>query len=103
VITGAAKGIGYETARTFINEGAEVVVSDLDVAQGETASKRLGRSCSFIAQDVTNELSWDKLADHINSNYGRIDILVNNAGILGTETTQNIETTTLAQWRTVHT
>ena len=76
-------------------------MSDLDVAQGETASKSLGRSCSFIQQDVTNELSWNKLADHINSNYGRIDILVNNAGILAAETTQNIETTTLAQWRTV--
>ena len=101
VITGAAKGIGYETARTFINEGAQVVMSDLDVERGEAASEFLGTSCSFIEQDVTDESSWNKLADHIKTNYGRIDILVNNAGILATETTQNIETTTLAQWRTV--
>ena len=48
VITGAAKGIGYETARTFINEGAQVVMSDLDVERGEAASEFLGTSCSFI-------------------------------------------------------
>ena len=101
VITGAAKGIGYETARTFINEGAQVVMSDLDVERGEAASEFFGTSCSFIEQDVTDESSWDKLADHIKTNYGRLDILVNNAGILATETTQNIETTSLAQWRTV--
>ena len=101
VITGAAKGIGYETARTFINEGAQVLMSDLDVERGEAASESFGTSCSFIEQDVTDESSWNKLADHIKTNYGRIDILVNNAGILATETTQNIETTTLAQWRTV--
>ena len=47
VITGAAKGIGYETARTFINEGAQVVMSDLDVGQGEAASEFFGTSCSF--------------------------------------------------------
>ena len=38
VITGAAKGIGYETARTFINEGAQVVMTDLDVEGGTAAS-----------------------------------------------------------------
>ena len=101
VITGAAKGIGYETASTFVNEGAQVIVSDLNVELGEAASRNLGNSCSFFKQDVTNESSWDELEDYIETNYGGIDILVNNAGILATETTQNIETTSLAQWRAV--
>ena len=101
VITGAAKGIGYETVRTFINEGAQVVMTDLDVEAGSTASAHFGTSCNFIAQDVTDESSWDKLANHIETTYGRLDVLVNNAGILATETTQDIETTTLAQWRAV--
>ena len=101
VITGAAKGIGYETASTFVDEGAQVIMSDLNVELGETASRNLGNSCSFFKQDVTNESSWDELEDYIETNYGGIDILVNNAGILATETTQNIETTSLAQWRAV--
>ena len=101
VITGAAKGIGYETASTFVNEGAQVIMSDLNVELGEAASRNLGNSCKFFKQDVTNESSWDELEDYIETNYGGIDILVNNAGILATETTQNIETTSLAQWRAV--
>ena len=99
VITGAAKGIGYETASTFVNEGAQVILSDLNVELGEAASRNLGNASSFFKQDVTNESSWDELQDYIETNYGGIDILVNNAGILATETTQNIETTSLAQWR----
>ena len=101
VITGAAKGIGYETASTFVDEGAQGIMSDLNVELGETASRNLGNSCSFFKQDVTNESSWDELEDYIETNYGGIDVLVNNAGILATETTQNIETTSLAQWRAV--
>jgi len=101
VITGAAKGIGYETASTFVNEGAQVIMSDLNVELGEAASRTLGNASSFFKQDVTDESSWDELEDYIETNYGGIDILVNNAGILATETTQNIETTSLAQWRAV--
>ena len=101
VITGAAKGIGYETVRTFINEGAQVVMTDLDIERGTATSEHFGTSCNFISQDVTDESSWDKLANHIETTYGRLDVLVNNAGILATETTQDIETTTLAQWRAV--
>ena len=101
VITGAAKGIGYETASTFVNEGAQVIMSDLNVELGEAASRNLGNACSFFKQDVTDESSWDELEEYIETNYGGIDILVNNAGILATETTQNIETTSLAQWRAV--
>ena len=101
VITGAAKGIGYETVRTFVNEGAQVVMTDLDVEAGTAASAHFGTACNFIAQDVTDESSWNKLENYIKTNYGRLDILVNNAGILATETTQDIETTTLSQWRAV--
>ena len=101
VITGAAKGIGYQTASTFVNEGAQVILSDLNVELGEAASRNLGNASSFFKQDVTDESSWDELEDYIETNYGGIDILVNNAGILATETTQNIETTSLAQWRAV--
>ena len=95
VITGAAKGIGYETANRFVDEGAQVIMSDLNVELGEAASRNLGNACSFFKQDVTDESSWDELEDYIETNYGGIDILVNNAGILATETTQNIETTSL--------
>ena len=101
VITGAAKGIGYETANRFVDEGAQVIMSDLNVELGEAASRYLGTACSFFKQDVTDESSWDELEYYIETNHGGLDILVNNAGILATETTQNIETTSLAQWRAV--
>jgi NAD(P)-dependent dehydrogenase (short-subunit alcohol dehydrogenase family) len=76
-------------------------MSDLNVELGEAASRNLGNASSFFKQDVTDESSWDELEDYIETNYGGLDILVNNAGILATETTQNIETTSLAQWRAV--
>lgn len=50
VITGAAKGIGYETANRFVDEGAQVIMSDLNVELGEAASRNLGNACSFSSR-----------------------------------------------------
>lgn len=92
LVTGGASGLGEAMARRFVAEGARVIVSDIDVAGGETLCADLGPSTRFVALDVSLEASWrDAL-----SSCDHLDILVNNAGI----TTQgSIEDVTLEQFR----
>jgi NAD(P)-dependent dehydrogenase (short-subunit alcohol dehydrogenase family) len=89
LITGAARGLGAATARRFAEEGAKVVITDLNEAGGEetaTAIRQAGGDCMFLRQDVTSEAEWPTV----------IDVLVNNAGIW---MSSSIEETTLADWR----
>jgi 3(or 17)beta-hydroxysteroid dehydrogenase len=101
IITGGARGIGFATAKRFIEEGADVLITDLNSETGETAARELGDKARFLAQDVTDEDSWPKVIDAVVAAFGKLDILVNNAGILSTAKRQNIENTDLDQWRTV--
>lgn len=83
-ITGAASGIGYEIARTFAEEGAKVVLSDLNGEAVEEAAGRLrseGHEAQGIICDVTNEEQFKQSIDAAIDLCGRLDILVNNAGI----------------------
>lgn len=84
IITGAADGIGKETARLFAEEGAVVIVFDID-EKGERIVNDLsddGHIASFEKVDVTDEDSIKKTMDAIVQKYGSIDILVANAGIV---------------------
>lgn len=82
VITGGARGIGKETAKKFLQEGAKVVICDFDEAAGLAALNELGNSrMSFIKVDVTNTEHVNKMVKTTIDTFGRIDILVNNAGI----------------------
>ena len=81
LISGAASGIGRETARLFAQEGAEVVLADVDASRGKEAAARIGTSAWFIELDVTQEDSWTKVLAAILERAGRLDILVNCAGI----------------------
>lgn len=98
VVTGAARGIGYEIARRFAAEGAAVLVGDLD---GEAAKKAvaalpgrvLGARC-----DVTVEDDVDALARRAVDELGGLDVWVNNAGIIRDAT---LRTMTLADLRAV--
>lgn len=82
VITGGAKGIGKETAKKFLQEGAKVVICDLDEAAGLAALEDLGKErVSFFKVDVTNTAQIKELVKSTIDIYGRIDILINNAGI----------------------
>ena len=75
IVTGGAKGIGAETARTFAAEGATVIV--WDVAGGAP-----GDGIAFRTVDVTKADSVQPAVDEVVATHGRVDILVNNAGIL---------------------
>ncbi|KAI0303534.1 hypothetical protein B0F90DRAFT_1809708 [Multifurca ochricompacta] len=88
VITGAASGIGKETALTFARHGAKVVIGDLDTVGAKAVSdtiKREGGEASFIKCDV---VKWDDqvaLFDLAISQFGAVDIVIPNAGIIENE------------------
>jgi 3-oxoacyl-[acyl-carrier protein] reductase len=85
IITGSGRGIGRETALLFAQEGATIVVSDIDSAAGEqtaTEIRRAGGTAIFVRADVSKRADAQVLADTAAQEFGRIDILVNNAGIL---------------------
>ena len=84
IITGAAKGQGEFEARLFANEGATVVLCDIDVeACGRTAEEISSSGGNAVAMtlDVTSESDWMGAIEQTIEFFGRIDILVNNAGI----------------------
>jgi NAD(P)-dependent dehydrogenase (short-subunit alcohol dehydrogenase family) len=77
LITGANKGLGYETARRLIAEGHDVWVGARDEARGRVAAEELG--ARFVALDVTDDASVAAAVETV----GSLDVLVNNAGISG--------------------
>ncbi|MBG0786786.1 MAG: beta-ketoacyl-ACP reductase [Anaerolineaceae bacterium] len=81
LITGGAAGIGKATAIKFANEGAKVVLCDVDPEKGEALAKELGNGAVFYKVDVTNRDAVQEWVDDVIDNFGRIDVLVNNAGI----------------------
>jgi len=82
LITGGAAGIGYATTRRFIEEGARVVICDVNQKAGEAAVRNLGSEAAFYFVDVTDRASVDGWVESVLGKYGRVDVLVNNAGIV---------------------
>jgi 3-oxoacyl-[acyl-carrier protein] reductase len=82
LVTGGASGIGKATAERFAEEGAQVVICDLNEAAGTKVAEALGESASFYKVNVADRQAVQAWVDHVITRYGRIDILVNNAGIL---------------------
>ena len=83
LITGANKGIGFETARQLGALGMTVLVGARDAERGRTAEQALrdgGADARFVQLDVTDSKSSSQAADWIEAEYGRLDVLVNNAG-----------------------
>lgn len=81
LITGANKGIGYETARQLVGAGHTVYLGARDAGRGQSAADELG--ATFVQLDVTSDSSVEAAAERISAEAGRLDILVNNAGIPG--------------------
>ncbi|PRA24894.1 SDR family oxidoreductase [Pseudomonas poae] len=98
LVTGGAKGIGAASVRLLAAEGAQVLISDLDVVAGEALAAEIGSAVAFIRHDVSDEGEWRQVIAHVRERYGLLDILVNNAGIL---IGGCIEQTSLADWHTV--
>ena len=80
VVTGAGAGIGRAIATTCHNEGAIVIVTDLDGAAAQAVAAGLGERAIPYAVDVTDRASVAAMVSDVVTAYGRIDVLVNNAG-----------------------
>ena len=83
VITGAASGIGAGTARLFVEEGARVVVADMQVEAGTALVDELGESARFAEVNVLDEAQVAAAVDLAVAEFGALDIMFNNAGIVG--------------------
>jgi len=82
LITGANKGLGYETARQLIEQGHTVYMGARSIERGEAAATRLG--AQFVQLDVTDDASVEAALSVIDEREGHLDVVVNNAGISAT-------------------
>jgi NAD(P)-dependent dehydrogenase (short-subunit alcohol dehydrogenase family) len=95
LISGAARGIGAETARLMIEAGAKVAIGDVLDERGREIARSLGGDALYHHLDVTSNDSWQAMIAAVSARFGGIDILVNNAGMfLG----KGIEEASLDEW-----
>lgn len=81
IITGGAAGMGEAHVRLFLEEGAKVVLTDINAEKGQALAEELGEKALFIQHDVTDEAGWKKVVADAEKAFGSVNILVNNAGI----------------------
>lgn len=98
VITGGCSGIGLATVRRFAEEGARIVIGDLDEANGPRIADEIGGT--FVKVDVTSKDEVDQLFSVAKDTYGSVDVAFNNAGISPPED-DSILSTDLEAWRRV--
>jgi 3(or 17)beta-hydroxysteroid dehydrogenase len=94
LVTGAASGLGLADAQVLIEQGARVIMTDIDADRGSELAAQFG--AMFLPQDVASEVRWAEVMDVVKAEYGRLDGIVNNAGIAPIA---DIETTTTDMWR----
>jgi len=112
LVTGAAKGIGFETARQIHMRGGSVAVVDLDAGEAREAAERIGERAIGIAADVTDHGAMQAAVAETVERFGGLDVVVANAGIaqtkmatvrgIGSEEWERVfEVDMLGVWRTV--
>jgi 3(or 17)beta-hydroxysteroid dehydrogenase len=99
LISGAARGIGAETARLMLEAGARVAIGDVLEERGRATVEALdpaGERAIFVPLDVTSEAAWLAAVETATGRFGGLDILVNNAGIF---VGKGVEDSSLEEWR----
>ncbi|THU50137.1 hypothetical protein C4D60_Mb06t16920 [Musa balbisiana] len=98
LVTGGASGLGKATALEFIQEGASVVLADVNAQLGRQAAQQLGTKAEFVECDVTVEPQVAEAVDFAVARHGRLDIMHNSAGIAGPPTTTDVARLDLANF-----
>ena len=104
IVSGGASGIGEACCRLFVEEGARVVVSDINETKGEMLSAELrnaGAEAIYVSLDVSQEKDWRAAVESTDRFGGGVTILVNSAGVSGPEGRKPVETTSLHDWERV--
>ena len=96
LVTGGASGVGLETVKLLLQEGAFVGISDINAEAGQALADACGERALFVRHDVASEADWSAAIAAVQERFGPLDILINNAGIL---IAGSIATATLAQFR----
>ena len=99
LVTGAASGIGLQTSIRLAEEGALVMMTDINHEEGLQQAEKLGANATFLKLDITEEEEWIPVLDETVKRFDRLDILVNSAGMV---LIADVEQITLEDWRKVH-
>ena len=99
LLTGAASGIGLQTSIRLAEEGARVMMTDINLEEGLQQAEKLGANATFLKLDITEEEEWISVLDETVKRFDRLDILVNSAGMV---LIADVEQITLEDWRKVH-
>ena len=95
-ITGASSGIGRAAAERFAEEGAKVVIGDIQDDAGQALAESLGGAAIYVHCDVTSEDDVSGLVDAAVAEFGQLDVMYNNAGIVGA--VGPVDTTPADEW-----
>lgn len=80
IVTGGGSGFGEAISKRFAEEGAKVIVADLDPVGGERVANYHEHNMHFIKMNVAKEEDWESCLENTLAKFGRVDICVNNAG-----------------------
>ena len=83
IITGASQGMGAAHARRFVQEGASVVLADINIDAGRALAAELGAKAQFAVLNVASEADWKGVVADAEARFGPVTVLVNNAGVIG--------------------
>ena len=100
LITGGAQGIGYASAEAIAENGAQIVLADINAEGVRAAAEKMGNNTLAITCDLGEPEQIQQMFDQIEAERGPVSILVNNAGIEG-EAVTTPETATLADWKMI--
>jgi 3(or 17)beta-hydroxysteroid dehydrogenase len=98
IVSGAASGLGLASSKLLAQQGATVIMADINAAAGEAAASAIP-GASFALLDVTQEANWAELVDSVIDEHGQLDVLLNCAGVVRLA---SIEETTEDIWRQVN-